>query len=361
LAVNKFIQRDLNFKTGPSYLTTGAQYNDERIIKSAQQLCAENFEQLDVKALTKLPLPLFCVVVKSLESFEEDNRELSTFLSEVICRYMEKNPQALSAKVLLELTDELLMPYIASEAAIGMTSLVKTLETEDASMHWDGLVALCRRCAKAVVQEYGWSDFSVSAAVDEYLGNSKLSVQRVSRIDSLLFATSFAAALEQAQDDYEEITVEQENLDQTIDALHTSISLMEEMNLRKDEHMSKQQHAIDGAKQQILQLRQQIDEIRQHQRNASRLPQGGPPPPPRASTVVPQRSFQHTHAVLSDLEKSQQERSEYQSFTEVKGETGNSFTTADIVRDLVSPSTINSVVRGRNLHSREEMRQQSLF
>jgi hypothetical protein len=64
--------------------------------------------------------------------------------------------------------------------------------------HWTELVELAQHCAKAVVQEYGWNDFSVTAAVDEYLGTRERDPQSVAD-DSLLFATSFAATLEQAQ------------------------------------------------------------------------------------------------------------------------------------------------------------------
>ena len=348
LAVNRFIQKDLNFSTGPVYLTKGWEYNDVRLVASAQRLCAENFEHLDVKALTKLPIHLFRVIVKSLESFDSENQELSMFLSEVVCRYLEKNQKELSADVLLELTDPMLMPYIASEPAIGFTSLVKNLESQEATKHWDKLALLCRRCAKAVVREYGWSDFSVNAAVDEYLGNSS-SNKRVSRVDSLLFATSFAAALEQAQDDYELLSVEQEQMETTVRALHNSISLMEELNDRKDSYMTKQQQVMDDAKRQILELRQQLHDIKEQQRKSvphlavrfSPETVGCPPvrlPPPIL------RGASSEDASASDGQKC--------------------FTTEEIVRDLISPSEVEGAMmalrksRRREQKSREEMRSQ---
>jgi hypothetical protein len=269
LAVNKFIQRDLNFKTGPFYLTKAWIYKDDRLAQSAQKLCAENFEQLDVRALMKLPSNLFRVVVKALESFEDDNEQLSMFLSEVVCRYFEKNPAVLSASFLLELTDPLLMPYISPEASIGYTALTKDLEPRDAKQHWGGLVGLCRRCAKSVVQEYGWSDFSVNDAAQEYLEIPNPQAQ-VS-IDSLLFATSFAAALEQAQNDYEDIMQEQETLGETVSAMNETMSLMERMNETKDKHLIRQQNAIESATQEILALKQQIADIRNDQQQQQQV------------------------------------------------------------------------------------------
>jgi len=277
LAVNKFIQKDLNFQTGPTYLSEGFKYDDGRLVASAQRLLSENFEQVDVKALTKLPYNLFRIVVKSLESFvnndndseekplgtakPEENKELSIFLSDVVCRYMKKNPSALNAEALLELTDPILMPYLSPEAAIALTSLVKDLDSNNAASHWDQLVTLCKRCARFVVQEYGWNDFSVNAAVDEYL-NHATSHKRVSRLDTLLFTTSFSAALEQAQQDYEGLASEQQNLLTTVKALNSTVSMMEELQTRKDAIMTRQKTAIEDAKEQIHLLKKQIQQIR---------------------------------------------------------------------------------------------------
>jgi len=269
--VNKFIQKDLNFKTGPVYLYKAWEYKDDRLMESAQRLCAENIEQIDRKALTRLPLNLFRVVIKSLESFEEENKELSVYLSEVVCRYLEKHPKTRTAKLILELTDPLMMPYIASEAAIGYTAIVKDLEPDDAASHWDDLVRLCRRCAEAVVKEYGWSDFSVKAAVDEYLGkhkkegSAKNKSSQQTAIDSLLFATSFAAALEQAQDDYEEVSMAHEQLSTLVKSLNDSTSLMESVQQRKDEFIEQQSSALEQAAEEIVKLRRQIKEMKQQQ------------------------------------------------------------------------------------------------
>jgi BTB/POZ domain len=269
--VNKFIQKDLNFTTGPAYLYTAWEYKDDRLVESSQRLCAENIEHIDIKALIRLPIHLFRVVIKTLESFEKENEELSIRLSEVVCRYLEKHPKARNAELLLELTDPLLMPYIASEAAIGYTAIVKDLEPDDAAKHWSRLVRLCRRCAKAVVKEYGWSDFSVNAAVNEYLvnpsrkGKSSQPIVVPNNIDSLLFATSFAAALEQAQEDYEDISSTYNVLDLMISTLHGSVSALETANQHKDAYIEKQKLTIASNNQEIFALKRQIDNMKRQQ------------------------------------------------------------------------------------------------
>jgi hypothetical protein len=266
MAVNRFIQRDLNLKSGPKYLMEASEYKDERLLESAQRLCTDNFEELDLKTLCKLPVHIFRRLIISLENYEEDDDKLSRFMSEVVCRYLEKHPKNLSAELLLELTDSLLMPCLASEAAIGFTALIKRLNTNETEARWMELVDLARRCAKAVVQEYGWNDFSVEAAVDEYLGNTREGPAKVvSRTDSLLFATSFAAALEQAQDDYEQVVVEQEQLEVTVNTLFESVAKLEESNQRKDDYLGKQQRAIEEAKKQILKLKNQVGTIKKEQ------------------------------------------------------------------------------------------------
>lgn len=281
LAVNRFIQKDLNFQTGPYYLSTAAEYKDVRLMDSAQRLCAENIEQISSNALLQLPTHLFRVVIKSLESFEDDNRELSLFLSEIVCRYLERHPQALNAGILLELTDPLLMPYIASEAAIGITALIKELNAEDSRKHWIRLMSLSRRCAKTVVQEYGWNDFSVDAAVDEYLENIRPGANDFTETDSLLFATSFAAALDQAQEDYEEILLEQQRLESLVRTLIESVTNLERHNDEKNKLLQRQQNAIEAAKKHILDLKQEIAESRRWKEDRatphdqSRAAQGG--------------------------------------------------------------------------------------
>lgn len=290
LAVNRFIQRDLNLKSGPKYLMVASEYKDERLMESAQRLCTDNFEQLDVKTLYKLPANIFRSLIISLENYEEDDDKLSQFMSEVVCRYLEKHPKQLSAELLLELTDSLLMPCLASEAAIGFTALIKRLKVDETEANWTQLVNLSQRCAKAVVQEYGWNDFSVTAAVDEYLGNMREGPARVvSRTDSLLFATSFAAALEQAQDDYEQVVVEQEELQVTVNTLFQSVSMLEESNSKKDEYLGKQTRAIEEAKKQILKLRNQIGTIKkqQLQRHPVNTIRG---PSPNRELVAPSRT-----------------------------------------------------------------------
>lgn len=316
LAVNKFIQKDLSFKTGPFYLSKAHEYQDERLIESAQRLCIENIDQIDKKALIRLPFHLFRSIVKSFESFQEDNINLSLYLSETVCRYLEKNTKSRSAETLIDLTDPLHMPYITSEAAIGFTAIIKSLDSEDANTHWTGLIKLSNRCARSVVKEYGWSDFSVNAAVDEYLKKPKENDNKdICRIDRLLFATSFAAALEQAQDDYVEMHTEQERLQSLVSALQDSFTTVERVIEKRNEQMERQQNALAIANETIAKLKGEIGEIRRQKIQQHQPYRSSPPPPP-----PPSQSY------------------------------------LDMARELVSPSRVGTDVYMNKQRSREECR-----
>jgi BTB/POZ domain len=263
LAVNRFIQKDLNFCTGPNYLAKAHEYKDERLIFSAQRLCVENIDQIDSRALLRLPLNLFRTLVKSMESFKDTNETLSLFLSDLICRYLEKHPKIQSAETLLDLTDSLIIPYVSPEAAIGLTTIIKNLDSAEVKKDWNDLLKLSKRCATSVVQRYGWSDFSIPAAVEEYLGNikTKENVVRPS-VDCLLFATSFAAALEQAQADHEEIYLEQERMQQLVGSLNETVLQMERIIEQRDEYLERQQKTLEIANDTIGKLKAEIGEIR---------------------------------------------------------------------------------------------------
>ena len=198
--------------TAPTYLTLAHQYKDKRLVESAKRFCIENFAQLETRALIRLPLPMFRSIVLSVlqpsksstNRQAEEKESLSHQLSELVCQYFEKHPKSLTVKLLLELTDEKVMPKIASESAIGFTALARDLDPRNIppnSDEWRGLIALCDRCAKVVVDEYGWKEFNVASALEEYL-YGPCSHESDSKMDSLLFATSFAAALAKAQRDY---------------------------------------------------------------------------------------------------------------------------------------------------------------
>ena len=263
LAVTRFIQKDLNVENALRYLVSANEYQDARLFQSANRLCLDNFTQLDKKDLTKLPYPTFRILVRSFESIKEDDKNTSFFLSEVVCRYLEKNRNIVTAAILLELTDNLLVPYIAPEAAIGFTAIIKSLKPEDAKTKWDPLVRLCRRCAETVVKEYGWSDFAVDGAMNEYLGHSVSLHSEVNCVDSLLFATSFAAALAQAQGDYGEVQSSQSALEGMLGMLSQTVDLLEKANERKDRYMSKQDETIAESRKRENYLENEVRELKQ--------------------------------------------------------------------------------------------------
>ena len=291
LAVNKFIQKDLSLKTGPVYLTQAYYYQDERLIESAKRLCVDNFVHLETRAITRLPLALFRLLIhavvgksKVMPKFEqEDEDALSYQLSEVVCQYFEKHPEALTTELLLELTDESIMPKLASEPAIGFTALARELNpTIDSaeSEEWKGLVALCQRCANAVVGEYGWKDFSVESALEEYVSGPCCLDK--SKMDSLLFATSFAAALSQAQKDYKAVSKNTNGTMQELFKLQKENEQLEALNRSQKEEVDRYKYLLANTKEELILLRQQVKELRKRQNGAK--------PPIANGCYVPQGS-----------------------------------------------------------------------
>ena len=364
LAVNRFIQRDLNFETGPIYLSEAHAYDDARLLESATRLCVENFSSLDKKSLIKLPLEIFRNLILSLQGYEqEDERERSSLLSEIVCRYLEKHPQYITADLMLELTDPMVMPCIAADAAMGFTNLVKRLSLEDATLHWQSLSQFSRRCARSVVREYGWSDFSIDGAVDEYLGHCFQSQQAPSRIDSLLFATSFAAALDQAQDDYDIIQHEQENLQNMVGNMDSTLNVMEKMNERKDRYLSHQLKALDEAQKRIAHLERELAEAK---RQSARVQTPPPPTVPKPNSfrspskrLSPFRGeLQLPHATPTHMTKSLLD--DDMSRSQSTSDSFSSFLRDDpAIRDLVSPQSIGTEIHRNKIHKMKELRNKS--
>jgi hypothetical protein len=274
LAVNKFIQKDLSLKTGPIYLTQAYFYQDERLIESARRLCVENFAHLETRSIVRLPLPLFRSLITSVidatgtdPSFSKaDEDSLSFQLSEIVCRYFEKHPDCLTLELLLELTDESIMPKMASEPAIGFTALAKELDPTISSAdseEWKDLVALCKRCANAVVGEYGWKDFNVSSALDDFVHGPCPSNN--GKIDALLFATSFGAALERAQADYKDVREGSSSGKERLHLLGREKEEMETKNRIQKEELDRYKHLLSETKDELVLLRSQVKELRRRQ------------------------------------------------------------------------------------------------
>lgn len=241
LSINKFIQTDLSFKTGPIYYKNAHEYKDERLAEAAKRLCSDNFEQMSVKSLIRLPLHLMQELVDSLGPYEKMSEGISLALSEVVYLYLESHKSLQTPEVLLDLTDKI--PKIGPEPAIGFTALVRDLESKAAVEHWPRLVNLCKRCADAVVCKFGWTDFSVESALDDYLETRKTPT------DSLLFATSFAAALRKAQVDHSSVAKRQEKAEKVVGDLKRLL-------VSKDEQLA-------DARKQILYLKKKLSTAKQ--------------------------------------------------------------------------------------------------
>lgn len=188
-------------------------------------------------------------------------------MSEVVCQYFETNPDALSVDLLLELTNERVMPRIASEPAIGFTALARDLDPthiEPNSPEWRGLVDLCQRCARAVVGEYGWKDFNVTSALEEYVHGP--CAANSNKLDSLLFATSFAAALEQAQNDYQSVNQGTSGYKQQVQDLDAENGHLLDSNRSLKDEVKHYKAMLGDTKGELLRLQQQVRDLKKQQR-----------------------------------------------------------------------------------------------
>eukprot|EP00536_Pseudo-nitzschia_multiseries_P008985 jgi/Psemu1/288155/fgenesh1_pg.240_\ len=271
LAVNKFIQKDLSLRTGPMYLAEAYLYEDDRLMESARRLCIEHFSRLDTKSITDLPRELFRSVLTAVikrckhghEISPEEQNSLSYHLSEVVCQYFEKHPEQLSVQLLLELTDDDAMSKIAPEPAIGITALVRDLNPQEIkpdSEEWERIIALSQQCARAIVEEYGWKDFNVASALEEYLnGPCAASDGSSTKLDSLLFATSFAATLESAQKDAKIPSKSHAGkLKQQNDDLRRE-------NRKVKEEVDRYKDLVASTKEELLLLKEQVKNLRRMQ------------------------------------------------------------------------------------------------
>ncbi|KAL7556776.1 hypothetical protein ACA910_005219 [Epithemia clementina (nom. ined.)] len=377
LAANKYIQKDLSVETVLRYLVSAHEYHDKRLFQSASRLCVDNFTQLDQREISKLPFHIFRILVRSFESFNDDDRDTSLFLSEAVCRFLEKNRAFATSEILIELSDTLFMPYIAPEAAIGFTAIIKSLEPDDAKAHWDALVRLCRRCAQTVVQEYGWSDFAVDGAVNEYLGHSVAVRSEVNCVDSLLFATSFAAALSQAQADYDDVASSQTALESMLATLYKTIDVLEKANDRKDRYMATQDAAIADSRHRVSSLECEVRDLKkqlQLQKQLTTRLQWQSSVTPKIANAssggVPTRSLNNTpkRPGTPGTRTRTPPRPHHRQNTPAKRLELSSYQSEDpAIRDLISPSSMQTEIRGRStkpvtgsFDSLEQMRSTSL-
>lgn len=277
LAVNKFIQKDLSLKTGPLYLSQAYLYQDERLIESAKRLCIDNFPRLESRAITRLPLGLFKSIIlsvmerskASLDFKKSDEDTLSYQMSDVVCQYLEKHPDQLTVDLLLELTHENIMPRIASEPAIGFTALARELDPNQIqpdSEQWRGLVTLCQRCARSVVGEYGWKDFNVTSALDEYLNGP--CGHDGTKMDSLLFATSFAAALERAQNDYKFVNKGTSGYKKHVFDLERENDDLTSQNKGLREEIERYKHMLGDTKEEFYLMKEEVKDLKRRHRNS---------------------------------------------------------------------------------------------
>ena len=212
---------------------------------------------------------------------------VSSHVSEVVCQYFETHPERLTVPVLLELTSPTVMPYIAAESAIGLTALIRRdVHPHDLPHHhpqdgdddpddddWPRFVTLCARCAQAVVRQYGWKEFNIAAAVEEYVyGPSLCGDARAggatgrARLESLFFATSFSAALDRAQQEANQSEETSRSGSMTKKQQRETLQQHNEdlvwQNQKLKEEVDQYKSVLAGTNEELLMLRSQVKHLK---------------------------------------------------------------------------------------------------
>jgi peptidoglycan hydrolase CwlO-like protein len=160
------------------------------------------------------------------------------------------------------------MPRRASEPAIGFTAIARELDSTKVpaeSDEWKGLVTMCKRCSEAVVSEYGWKDFNVASALDEYVYGPCGSAES-GKMDSLLFATSFAAALQKAQMDFKSLNSGSSRVKEQVDDLQKDNDDLLSLKKRLKHDVDKHRRELDYTKEELLMMKQELKNLKKKHR-----------------------------------------------------------------------------------------------
>ena len=85
-------------------------------------------------------------------------------------------------------------------------------------------------------------------------------------LDSLLFATSFAAALERAQSDFQSVDGDSSKSKKQIEKLQRENDDLQWQNEGMKDEVDKYKKVLAGTKDELLQLRQQVKELKRSHR-----------------------------------------------------------------------------------------------
>jgi hypothetical protein len=142
-AVQDFIQKDLNYKTAPTYFAEATLYSLEKAAASAADLCAEHCDSINVGALNVLTAPLLLSVLQSTKL-----KHTSEHLSLHVASFCGAHAKELNGGLLLAMTTPSLIPTVHADAALPLLHLALKYKTKA------GLADLRKRCTQATSVGY---------------------------------------------------------------------------------------------------------------------------------------------------------------------------------------------------------------
>lgn len=161
--VSTYIQGHLCYQAAPTFLSESAIYQDEKILKAAATICAQNFAALEEDRVSRLSPELFQLVVSAPDfecTSEAYSRKLAAF-----CENQEK---VLDADLLKMITSSKLCPTVDPEAAIYLLKLaiesgLTSGATSDESLKNRCMRAACSSWEISLVQGQQFEPFPVRA------------------------------------------------------------------------------------------------------------------------------------------------------------------------------------------------------
>mmetsp|Transcript_3118 Transcript_3118/g.4539 ORF Transcript_3118/g.4539 Transcript_3118/m.4539 type:complete len:326 (-) Transcript_3118:249-1226(-) len=145
--VNKFIQKDLIYKTAPAYVTYADFHHDEKVLEAARALCADNVCNIEPAEMALIPLKCFRDIV-CLYTLNHGGRDI---MSSHIVAACQEHTDDVDQETLLDMTSIDKMPAIAPKDAMYLFHLSLKLSLPEISE--DGST-LHERCIKAMAHNW---------------------------------------------------------------------------------------------------------------------------------------------------------------------------------------------------------------
>lgn len=208
--VNEYIHKDLSTATAVQYLTSAFDRNDEKIQEAAKQLIINEWADLDlIRFVQKLPLDLFQSIICDQELIAKAQH---TTISTAVFYYFIVHPGTLNARILHEMTKNLLFVFMPEGYSQAFHELIGKLDPkDDDDESWLGLNSFCDMLSDKIIIETGWQALDRNTCMDQFLSPQ---IEGDYRGSGRLAISMLGSALRQGQEAYSALQVENTKLKQ---------------------------------------------------------------------------------------------------------------------------------------------------